>query len=281
MWIFSRDIGQWKRRAPHNFAWETDLYTVEDSSGNRDDSIEKLLSVHEGRFAAAMCVDLRTAPLSKQQRADVAYFIALLMVRVPIFFKRFVPALFESDEALRLLWERVPRFRESLSKMFKAADSKDVTDTFRNLPANEKKALVLALLLSSADSVAEKMYGMRWSYLFTTPDKPFITSETPVVLMRRDRLKLPINGAQLDDPNVEVTFPLSSTITLGLLHGAAGQAAGAVDEAGAADLNRRVLERSEEYILCSSPSFPGDVDLSAWVSRPIPALLDRLTRLSD
>jgi len=62
VWCYSRERRSWKKRAPRNLSWETDLYTVKNSAGERNDSREKLFSVHEGRFAAAMKTDLRKSP---------------------------------------------------------------------------------------------------------------------------------------------------------------------------------------------------------------------------
>ena len=198
-----------------------------------------------------------------------------------MFFRDFVPSLFSSERCLRVLIERLPRFRDALAASSITPDPAGIAATFRAMPVETQKAQILGLALGTVDETAKKLFAMRWTYLFTTLDKPFITSETPVAFTHRLGAKTLVDHSQIDDPEVEITFPLSSTVTLGLLHGADGHGAGAVDEACAADLNTRVLSRSHDYIVCSAPSFPGDAALPKWAERPTISLVNRLVELTE
>jgi hypothetical protein len=279
VWIFTRATGRWKRKAPENFAWQTDLYTVRDLTGQRDDSVDDLMGKCETRFSRAMRHDFAKGPLDAQSRADLAYFVSLFSVRVPLFFQEYVPALLSSETTMKKLANQIPRFAGALAKTFRSPEPENVATLFQSLTSDEQKAFVLSIVLAGVDDTAERLFKMSWAYMFTTPDLPFITSETPVVFTVNRRGELPLATSYLDDPDVEITFPLTSTMTLVMFRGSAPQVAGRITEAGVAELNRRVIWHARDYVLSSKQAFPGDRDLALWAARqPVP-LLERIEKI--
>lgn len=63
----------------------------------------------------------------------------------------------------------------------------------------------------------ERMYRGDWKLLTTTPDKPFIISDSPVVTLQRDEAGVPHHGGGFHRPNVEVLLPVSPTECLHIL----------------------------------------------------------------
>lgn len=287
VWIYFRKKQAWKAKAPINFAWVTDLYTVFHADGTRDDSIEKLLSVYEGQFATAMRRDIRREPFSDNERMGVAGFMALLLVRPPRFLQEFLPRIFGDENILRMLADKLPRFAEALKKTFKNPDPKDLAGWYGTLNENEQKLLHFTLLLPPVQKTAEKLYDLSWAFIVFPPDERLISSDTPISFTNASGQETPLDLQQIDDPNVEIAMPMSAHLALVLHHYGKKrqQAAGPANAGAAADLNRRVLWQSREFIFTSDKSFPGDEDLAAWTARsPMPdiarvrALVSRLRK---
>src|SRR5436190_15312636 len=65
VWVFLRQGGSGKRKAPKNIFYETDLYTIRLKNGVRDVRIEKSLSLIEGMFAK-----VRDGPIKAREHVD-------------------------------------------------------------------------------------------------------------------------------------------------------------------------------------------------------------------
>jgi hypothetical protein len=273
-WIYLRAEQRWKSKAPKNFAWITDLYTVFEADGTRQDMIEKLLSTYEGRFATAMRVDISRNPLSDEDRMGVAGFMALLLIRPPRFIKEFLQRLFSDEATLRALTENVPRFAEALKKSFRNPDPKDIATWFGALTENDQKLAVMRLLIPSVEKTAQKLYDLSWSFIVTSSAERLISSDTPISFTNTSGQAAPLDLQQIDDPNVEIAMPMSAHLALVLHHGKKrSQAAAPATPGVAAELNSRTLWQSRDFVFTSGRSFPGDGELSAWTARtPMPDL---------
>jgi hypothetical protein len=74
------------RAAPHNTGLEKDFYTVETHEKPRDSAIvEKLMGTVDDLAAPILRKLLCQEPIAPQERADFAYFIAFMYLRVPAF----------------------------------------------------------------------------------------------------------------------------------------------------------------------------------------------------
>jgi hypothetical protein len=273
-WIYSRAKKLWKSKAPKNFAWITDLYTVFRADGTRDDMIEKLLGTYECGFATAMRSDIPRNPLSADDRIAIAGFMALLLIRPPRFAKEFLPSLFSDEATLRAIAENVPRFDDALKKTFRNPDPKDIATWFGTLTQNEQKLVIMRLLIPAVAKTAEKLYDLSWSFIVTSADDRLISSDTPISFTNTSGQATSLDLQQIDDPNIEIAMPMSAHLALVLHHGKKrSQAAGPANPGAAADLNSRVLWQSRDFIFTSGKSFPGDNELSAWAARtPVPDL---------
>jgi hypothetical protein len=270
-WIYFREAEAWKAKAPRNFAWATDLYTLFREDGSRDDTIEEMLSRFEDRFAAAMRVDLTQTALNPQQRADISYFATLLLIRPPRVLRAFLPQLFGSGATLRLLHDKLPGFADAMKKQFRDPEPERVAAWFGSLSASNQKQVIFAIMLPAVNADAERLYKLSWSYCFTMPEYPFISSDTPVRFKFPDGERRPDVARLLDDLGVEVSFPMSATVCLVARHGDGLQRRGAVTPGEVKELNSRVLWQSKEFIFTSRRSFPGDSELQQWAARrPLP-----------
>lgn len=63
----------------------------------------------------------------------------------------------------------------------------------------------------------EPMYRGDWKLLTTTPDNPFIISDSPVVTWQRDEAGVLHHGGGFHRPNIEVILPVSPTACLHIL----------------------------------------------------------------
>lgn len=265
VWILDRETQQWKRRAPKNFAAVADLHTLWLPDGTRDDSIESDLSKIEGAFARAMRHNFRGGPLAAQARADIATFLAALLVRVPRVFRDFVPAVLGDADMLERLIAQLPRFGDAFRKRFGESDPKEVAKWFATLDDNQRKAFVFFLTLPTIPANAKLLYDRTWIYALTAPDRPFITSDTPVLSIRQGDVETtPIPS--LDDPAITIVAPLSATVAVICVAGSKQASVAATDDL-VEEVNNRILWQSRAFVLTSQNSFLGDYDIPVWGSR--------------
>jgi hypothetical protein len=209
--------------------------------------------------------DFRGGPLSAQARADIATFLTALLVRVPRVFREFVPDVLGDAEMLERLIAQLPRFGDAFSKRFGESSPKEVANWFSTLDQNQQKAFVFFLMLPTIPANAKLLYAKTWIYALTTPDRPFITSDTPVLSIRQDDVQAtPVPS--LDDPAITIVAPLSASVALICVPGNK-QASIASTHDLVEEVNNRILWQSREFVLTSQNSFLGDYDIPAWGSR--------------
>jgi hypothetical protein len=83
--VFDRTTRTFRRQTPKNTAVMGHYYAVLNEQGERDYSVETMLSEFEGWGASAIRKLEERQMLSGEERLDLAYFVALLFTRVPRF----------------------------------------------------------------------------------------------------------------------------------------------------------------------------------------------------
>jgi len=89
---------------------------------------------------------------------------------------------------------------------------------FERLPAEDaEQQQYMVGIRNGMANPDEAMYRGDWNILTTTPDRPFIISDSPVVTWQRDSAATIYHGGGFQRPNVEVLLPVSSTSCLHVL----------------------------------------------------------------
>ncbi len=107
-------------------------------------------------------------------------------------------------------------------RMFSPITTEDVANRarehFERLPAEdaEQQQYMVGIKVGMAN-LDEPMYHGDWRLLTTTPDKPFIISDSPVVTWQRDTAGAVYHGGGFQKPNVEVLLPVSPTSCIHIL----------------------------------------------------------------
>jgi hypothetical protein len=91
-------------------------------------------------------------------------------------------------------------------------------ERFEHLSAQdaEQEQYMVGIRLGMAN-LDESMYRGDWNVLTTTPDRPFIISDSPVVTWQRDALGTAHHGGGFQRSNIEVLLPVSPTACLHIL----------------------------------------------------------------
>lgn len=276
VWVLERDAGKWKRRAPKNYAGMTDLHTLWLPDGTRDDSLETQLSAIEGKFSRVMKHDFASGPLDAQARADIATFIAALLIRPPRVFLDFLPQLLSDAVRLKRVSDTMPGFGDALENRFGGLKPEAVSEWFAQLTSNQQKAVVFWIMLPTIPETAKKLYNRTWIYALTASNNPFITSDTPICQVKDNDHDLRVR--QIDDPSVVITMPLSATVALIAPSGNKQATIQAADDL-VEELNNRVLWQSRTFILSCQKTFRGDYDVPLWLQHRGLADMERVDRV--
>jgi hypothetical protein len=81
-------------------------------------------------------------------------------------------------------------------------------------PTIEAKKSYVRLIEAAMESVDERLLTGQWDHLTTTPDKPFVISDAPVVTWQRNAGGFISHGGGFHRPDVEVFMPVSPTLCL-------------------------------------------------------------------
>jgi hypothetical protein len=265
LWVYLHGEG-WKSRSSGDTASEQDYYSPElESAYNKIET------------PAANILDktvFRQEKLTQERREVLAYFFALLQLRTPTFFssleKPLSDLMFMVASTDHQFYSDNPAEFEELKKEM-AASGKPLPDWFKPEHIDPKafkisptKDLVFGTGLQSAETSAGLLNGMTWTFLTTTEEKPFVTSDNPFCYSTVENGQ-PID-AGLGHPKTQVFVPLSSTMAL-----AAEWEKGIeyhylpVSESWVEQVNFRAMLHSDKFIVASRQDFPGVERLTSMV----------------
>lgn len=185
VWLYDREKKEVRWQTPKNTAVRTHFYSIENKNGTRTAEIEGMLAKVEGD--ASPCIEkLRQGePLSELERAQLAFFMALLRTRVPEFhefirlihetrWKAIMRVLASREGALEGLIEQIPAGEVSAERLREFLRRGEYTvDISRegSLPSMIALAVALGQALDASD----------WLVLAAPGGTSFVTSDDPVV----------------------------------------------------------------------------------------------------
>lgn len=217
VWVFPKDGGEPRRKAPIKLFKESDLYTVRKPDGSRDVQLERDLGHLDGDFASLRrdVLEQRGA-ITEDVKARLAFFAAVMSARV----------IKERDHQ-REQWGRI---REMAEKMMQGAlrrsergeppergpfshwSDEDFAKAGIQRTAYDPDAMsamiaqpMPMLLSGTVSGMMPFLLDMHLAILCTDSDPGFITSDAPCA--RHDGEAQHFVG--MGSPTLEVTLPLS------------------------------------------------------------------------
>jgi len=265
-WVYRFDSETWDCRAPKNIAAESNLYAIEDASGEQGQEVEMMLAKVESIAAEILRHILGQHPLSIQQRAEFATFIHIMHARVPGQLGHVGEFIAEVMRKTLTIYHRSftaePEKFEAFKKRIKEEAGIDLDDIRPedlypdHFEISTHPVSSLGMALSATDVVTEILRSMGWVFWVSTGENYFITSDYPYCLIDPS-----VSGEMFYSPglaaqNIEVTLPLARNMGLLIGHKTKGTRWKLAEAEVVAAFNLRTAMRAE-FIVTPKTSFPG------------------------
>ena len=233
----------WERRTPNGVGWFPHLCSMIDMQGDRRDDFDQFLKLNvEDPAAPALKKLAMTEALDANERSAVALFVALTAARSPELMNSVM-----TDHLGKLS----PGDRAGLDALVKRWC--DWTGRRYGPKSHEEflKPSSFGAIWIWSQSLQRRLLQWEWHLVYTTRDRPFVTSDRPV-LAEWDR----------DQDLRLVTFPVSSEVALIVIAGGRfNEARDRTKEVLA--MNRQTMDRATEFVVACKQSFPADEYLTA------------------
>lgn len=223
IWIADFKEGTVERRAPKNSGKKAGYYAFPEVEAAGGEAVESVFSKLESTAAPVIRRLLVSddAALEGQDRADLLFFMAFFVIRVPFF--RNMLEKFAADMAKMVLQESASHldyFERTLREALKGKEDLTpeqvedlrqwVLDESRYTIQPSPKLSIVAGFEAATEAIYPTFDGMRWAVVRAGESFRYITSDTPVSWV--DPTISPPFAYGLQARNVEVTFPVSPTV---------------------------------------------------------------------
>ena len=216
VWIVNKRNQTVSKRAPKNIFYERDLYTIKDSSGNRDLVLEHGLSQLEGMFVSlARNKIFNHSRLDNEDHFILAAFISAMNARTPARAEESLPFWRETLDKINAMssWSEsaTPEQLDHMKKvMMTPMDASEPFITKKDI--EEVIESPIPTLMPSEIAVGMELLPKLDMLIIETSTKPgFITSDNPCVWHDPEGYKrpFPFQGPALMYPSIEITLPIS------------------------------------------------------------------------
>jgi len=270
LWVFSKKTGAWRRRAPKNLAIKADFYTFYEKNQEKRQELEQALSILDGKTASIFREKISLQkPLDRGERGIVAEFLGRMLLLVRSFRQSVDAFLCDSfSQQMAMLATNPALFEEFRNGHLKPLDDEisrglkpeDIHPKHWKIGVNQNYSL--SLILAELSRVKAKVARMSWTFLVSGRDAPFVTGDSPFSMIDPGRLDSSI-GHGLANPEIEVSFPVSSGFTLLATWKTGLPDYVPVRSKTVAKLNRRQVSFARDFVVACKPTFPGDDALSS------------------
>jgi hypothetical protein len=223
IWTYDTMTGDVRPSTVDATAFERYLYAVTLEDGTRLNDLEDFLADIEGSGAPVLAKLISGAPISDQERANFASFMATMYVRTDAFRHEYatlamnlaqlqIYATASHDGAFRTFAKRYQQDHGPMSGE-EIAFMRDVMRRPQDFTISVDKEWTLRAFMA-CETLAPIFDRMRWTVMRTSGQHFFVTSDNPVVFKVPRDYQNRLLGNSLKHPKVEVTFPLSSATCL-------------------------------------------------------------------
>lgn len=246
--VYERKKGCWERRTPKGVGWAPHLYTMTGMDGCRTDEFDLFLKQKvEDPAAPALKKMAQSHRTNEQEQSAIALFIGLTAARSPDMMKqipaKYVQKLSDSE-------------RQELDVITRAWCERTGQKYETNLNTEILKPDIFLSMWRWAKSLQHRFLHWQWDIRQTTRDKPFVTSDRPVFMMWDQKQDIRF-----------VSFPVSSEVALIISNNVGRPRENPDHEQEVRDMNRRTMDRANDFIAACDRSFPGDSFLPEWQAR--------------
>lgn len=223
LWVYEKGKTKPFRSSPENTGFQKYYYGFERPDGKRDtNTIEDMYSKVEQSAATEINKIARRETIDGQAKANLAYFIAFQITRVPRFRKHLESV---DREAVKHLAHRLassPEYFASTKCSYEEETGKSLDYTYDEcktfveqgirVKIRSESSLPIALLLPQ--TMWRNIAEMKWQYLIAPWRQKFITTDNPVFYCNPSRPSADVFDTGLMDRNVELTLPVTREVAL-------------------------------------------------------------------
>jgi hypothetical protein len=257
VWRYDLAEHRWQRRAPKKVARKRHYYA----------RFEPLLAEIESYGAIVIRKLASRTPLTVREAQNFSLFIAQLMFRTPQRRAATVSWLDRKGEefvaGLIQHWRETPEEFAALLRRYPDKSGKRVDISIDDVERSEVKLVptsgaLLKFSMMPMVGLSARLLTMTWHIFFTQTEHRLIICDQPCELGWPDDLtEETFRGFLTKD--IEFHVPLMpNMLFVALDHGPGWAFDGFLPREMVVQLNRRMAERAEEFIISSKPSFLGD-----------------------
>lgn len=257
-WVFPKEGGEGRRRAPSNLFTETDMYTIQMPDGSRDLTLEHGLSQLESEFARIRDEAIRNKfDLDEEDRVHLCAFSAAAQIRSRA-----------QRNHIKQQWAGVLEDLEAMQEALRDATSEQRRAMRTIGPSRKTPSMGIDDVRRLAQSPLQEVLGptiaaqlpilarMNMTILCTEEDPGFITSDAPCVWFDPEWHTRPFlfQAPGLAYKTIEVTLPIAPTSLLILTWAdlGDGQLYMKIHPSIVDDLNRRTRGHADEHFVVKS-----------------------------
>lgn len=235
IWVYDKEGNNIIKSTAKDIAVTEHYFSFKDVNGIKDsDSVENFVADLEGIAANILKKVFNNNSLNGNEKMDFAYFVALMMVRVPNFRQNIETAF---AETAKIVMQFSASYKENFEAMVKRYQEKTGNDL--GMPIEEARQIYLdldkhykletnpqvslAMAFNHINDYARLFYNMKWLFLRATTDYKFLSGDNPLYYLDPTHNPHSFSGVGLCNKNIEVSLPLSQDLcALGTWHGKEG-----------------------------------------------------------
>lgn len=219
-WVVDKRNLSIKSRAPKNILFKTDFYTIETEEGDRDLSLEHILSKLEGNFVQvrdSKIVD--QIPLDFDDHLNLISYVAAMHSRTPA-----------SGDRMKPFWQELLDKMITMNDWASKASDEEIVSAAQVMPVDPEHSHIVtvkeiqeivdapvpSLLAPSIHAEVEQLMRLDLALIRTRTSPGYITSDNPVVWFDPESHNRPppYQGPALIYPSIEISMPISPAQSL-------------------------------------------------------------------
>lgn len=211
VWLIDKTTFKAKNRAPKNIFFEKDFYTMENDEGERDVTLEKILSKIESKFVQVRDNVIKNHhPINLSDRIHLITFMAAMHSRTPT-----------SGERFQAGWQGILGKMKEIREKMSNSDIESIPYPIVDIGSCEIVSIdevqeivdnpITSLLGQSILIEVKNLLKLDLAIICTKTSPGYITSDNPVVWVDPKRHKRPTayQGVGLAYPTIEISMPIT------------------------------------------------------------------------
>lgn len=254
VWLFPKECGEGRKKAPKNIFYESDMYTIKRADGVRDLRLEHGLAGLESDFVALRRDKLASRiELSSEDKLIACAFVAAAQARTQKqrdHFQSVWSGVLDHMNAIRdSMRKRSPKERDEIARLTAPASRSEAS-----LGYDDVERLAGAPLQHMLESIVSTqiplLYEMDIAILSTADSTGFITSDAPCVWFDPEAYSRPYlyQAPGLTWPTIEVTLPISPSQLI-LINRQGMQGYQSIPSDVLDDINRRTRGYADRFFI--------------------------------